>query len=242
MFGRDIPWKDQVKYLGVILDSPSSPTSNTWRHRRRWSTFITDMQKKQDVHQVRSGQVMDLNNTSLLVLFKSIIRPVMTYASVVWGHVSASQLNKLHTRRTACSDQHSTLPEFLFEIALRSFEKAKAHENPLVREAVDYDQRPAKNGHIGAIVPCPDILDIALAKNVTHQIRLTVIHELDSDHVPVLMHIGNETNDPDLISYGKTDWNKTPRPLATFQESSPRMTSSERSNGLRMGSRHQSTS
>jgi hypothetical protein len=88
----------------------------------------------------------------------------------------------------------------------------------------------------------PDILDIALAKNVTHQIRLTVIHELDSDHVPVLMHIGNETNDPDLISYGKTDWNKTPRPLATFQESSPRMTSSERSNGLRMGSRHQSTS
>jgi hypothetical protein len=32
------------------------------------------------------------------------------------------------------------LKEFLFEIALRSFEKAKEHENPLVREAVDYDE------------------------------------------------------------------------------------------------------
>jgi hypothetical protein len=43
------------------------------------------------------------------------------------------------------------LKEFLFEIALRSFEKAKEHENPLVREAVNYDEKQdvhqVRSGH-----------------------------------------------------------------------------------------------
>jgi hypothetical protein len=73
----------------------------------------------------------------------------------------------------------------------------------------------------------PDILDIALAKNVTHQIRLTVINELDSDHIPVLMHIGNEANDPDLICYGKTDWSKLTEHNAATLGNIPRIHTEE---------------
>jgi hypothetical protein len=40
-----------------------------------------------------------------------------------------------------------------------------------------------------------DILDIALVKNVPFQLRLHASQALDSDHVPVLMHIGDEAND-----------------------------------------------
>ncbi|EFA12510.2 putative RNA-directed DNA polymerase from transposon X-element-like Protein [Tribolium castaneum] len=41
-----------------------------------------------------------------------------------------------------------------------------------------------------------DILDVAIVKNVVHQVRLTAINDLSSDHNPVLMQIGNEANDP----------------------------------------------
>jgi hypothetical protein len=151
MFGRDIPWKDQVKYLGVILD--------------KRLTFIphikhVEAQTKMVASRLSSltcrKRKMSIRNK--LVLYKSIIRPVMTYASVVWGHASASQLNKLQViqnrfLRSAFNSpwfvrnnqlhREANLPmlkEFLHEIALRSFEKAKVHENPLVREAVDYDE------------------------------------------------------------------------------------------------------
>jgi hypothetical protein len=61
-----------------------------------------------------------------LVLYKSVVLPTMIYASVAWGHVSETQL--------------PMLKELLLEIANKTFEKAKEHENPLVREAVDYDE------------------------------------------------------------------------------------------------------
>jgi hypothetical protein len=54
----------------------------------------------------------------------------------------------------------------------------------------------------------PEHLDIELAKNVTHQIRVTTVDELKSDHNPVLMHIGNEANEPEVIRHAKIDWTK----------------------------------
>jgi hypothetical protein len=53
-----------------------------------------------------------------------------------------------------------------------------------------------------------DILDIAITRNVRHQIRVTAINELSSDHCPVMMHVGNEANEPESIRYAKIDWSK----------------------------------
>ena len=36
----------------------------------------------------------------------------------------------------------------------------------------------------------PDILDIALTKNLQHQIQISVLNELDSDHAPVIIQLG----------------------------------------------------
>jgi hypothetical protein len=52
-----------------------------------------------------------------------------------------------------------------------------------------------------------DILDIALIKNVPFQIRLHVSLALNSDHMPVLMHIGDEANDANTnITIRTTNW------------------------------------
>jgi retron-type reverse transcriptase len=49
-----------------------------------------------------------------------------------------------------------------------------------------------------------DTLDIALLKNVPLQTRLHVVNALDSDHLPVLMHIGDEANDENLNTQVQT--------------------------------------
>ncbi|KYB24901.1 hypothetical protein TcasGA2_TC034922, partial [Tribolium castaneum] len=49
-----------------------------------------------------------------------------------------------------------------------------------------------------------DILDVAIVKNVVHQVRLSAINDLSSDHNPVLMQIGNEANDPIVCRYTST--------------------------------------
>jgi hypothetical protein len=52
-----------------------------------------------------------------------------------------------------------------------------------------------------------DTLDIALLKNVPFQTRLHASQALDSDHLPVLMHIGDEANDANRNSTVQiTNW------------------------------------
>jgi hypothetical protein len=50
-------------------------------------------------------------------------------------------------------------------------------------------------------------LDIDLSKNVPFQRRLRVVNALNSGHLPVLMHIGDEANDENLNTQVQcTNW------------------------------------
>jgi hypothetical protein len=69
----------------------------------------------------------------------------------------------------------------------------------------------------------PEHLVIALAKNVTHQIRVTTVDELKSDHNPVLMHIGNEANEPEVIRHAKIDWTKFTEDISANLGNIPRI-------------------
>ncbi|KAJ3649759.1 hypothetical protein Zmor_021482 [Zophobas morio] len=53
-----------------------------------------------------------------------------------------------------------------------------------------------------------DVLDIALVKNLRHEVDVTVVDELHCDHFPVIMRIGNEPNDPAANIITTTDWTK----------------------------------
>lgn len=94
-----------------------------------------------------------------LLLYKSVIRPTMTYASVAWAFAPCkTRMHKLQTFQNKFLRQAfnapwfvrnnqlhreakmPTMEEFFRETAERAFSKAEAHPNPLVREAVDYDE------------------------------------------------------------------------------------------------------
>jgi hypothetical protein len=73
-----------------------------------------------------------------------------------------------------------------------------------------------------------DILDIALIKNVPFQIRLHVSLALNSDHMPVLMHIGDEANDANTnITIRTTNWPRFAEILETDFGPIPRIESVE---------------
>lgn len=82
----------------------------------------------------------------------------MTYASAAWGHVSKSNVHKLqviqnkflrsafnapwfvrndHLHRDA---KIVPIKDFLLESATKFFGKAQTHSNPLIQDAVDYDE------------------------------------------------------------------------------------------------------
>ncbi|KAJ3643999.1 hypothetical protein Zmor_026676 [Zophobas morio] len=53
-----------------------------------------------------------------------------------------------------------------------------------------------------------DVLGIALVKNLRHEVDVNVVDELHSDHLPVIMRIGNEPNDQAANIITITDWTK----------------------------------
>ena len=90
-----------------------------------------------------------------LLLYRTIIRPTISYASVAWSYKpSKIQFHRLEVLQTKILRQtfkfvknnqilrETNIPKlkqlFLHEIGLRTFKKAEEHPNPLVREAADY--------------------------------------------------------------------------------------------------------
>ncbi|KAL1129571.1 hypothetical protein AAG570_012516 [Ranatra chinensis] len=86
--GHKIPWAPSVKYLGVFLDC-----------RLNWDCHIRETIKKARARLVQLYPL--INRTSKLSLqagrdiYLMLLRPVLTYASPVWGHAAASKINRL---------------------------------------------------------------------------------------------------------------------------------------------------
>ena len=86
LFNRDIQWSRSVKYLGIILDSKL--------------TFATHIKTQIGKATGRLNEIKSLLNTNEInlstkvTLYKSLVRPILTYASAAWGHAA-----KTHTHR-----------------------------------------------------------------------------------------------------------------------------------------------
>lgn len=156
MFGQDIPWQPQVKYLGVILDSRLKFT----QHLNY--TIQKGKMVSAKLHSLlcRSSKMSPLNK---FAIYRSIIRPAIAYAAPCWVHaLSKTQLNRLEIFqrkfiRTAFNApwfvrnaqllREANLPllkQFLYEIRIKSLGRAMVHPNRLVRQAVDYDVSHAR--------------------------------------------------------------------------------------------------
>jgi hypothetical protein len=151
MFNRVIPWTTVVKYLGVKFDNHL--------------TFIPQIEHAKTRALIVRGQLNSLvcrrsklSIKNKITIYRQIVRPAMTYSFVVWGNVSNTQLHKLQVvqnkflraafnapwfGRNSQLHREADLPlikDFLLDVAEKFFENAAQHPNPLVRDAVDYDE------------------------------------------------------------------------------------------------------
>lgn len=153
LFGRDIPWTKQVKYLGVTLDSRLTfgPHIKIVRDRAK---FILGRLGPL----IRSRSKLSLRNK--LRLYLACVRPVFTYSSVVFAHAAKSHLdtlqrvqNRFLRTATGCPwfvrnyNLHKdlsipTVRTFMKQASCRFFDKASQHSNPLIRLAADYSPSP----------------------------------------------------------------------------------------------------
>lgn len=152
MFDRRIPWGDETKYLGVVLDRRLTWRSHTNHCSNKAKSALGSLQC---LFHRRSK----LSAETKVRLYKLIIRPMMTYASPCWGYAAMTHIRKLQVVQNRCLRQAIGAPwyvrnlqihrdlgmeqiaEFIRDGAAKLFDSLEEHPNPLAREiAQEYDQ------------------------------------------------------------------------------------------------------
>jgi hypothetical protein len=89
---------------------------------------------------------------------------------------------------------------------------------------------PSSRTHYPSNNSDPSTIDFFLIKNITNYTVANTLHELQSDHYPVEMHINDVTRqnlDKYIHSYKNTDWKQFRNTLDTLIKINPKITTSE---------------
>lgn len=161
LFDENIPWSKTSKYLGVTMD-----------HRLTWAPHITELSKKcnQRIALLKPliGKSNHIDTSVGILLYKTLILPIMTYAGPVWaGTAKTTNINKLEiiqnkTIRRITKDpwfirnsdirkdfKIKTVLETIKKLSVDFYNKLNKIPNPLIKNLGDYDQSQATYyGHI----------------------------------------------------------------------------------------------
>lgn len=161
---KDIEYKSQIKYLGMTFTS--NLKFNTHVNERIKLTNAA-FHKLYPALKINSG----LSQTNKIRLYKSYIRPILTYAVPAWLTVCKSSFNKAQIRQNKCLRQainftrttedcyyisnkvlhEQTKVELLKDHALRlatnSFMTMSTSKNPLVSSLGDFDEAYYRSFH-----------------------------------------------------------------------------------------------
>lgn len=139
---KEVQFKDCIKYLGVHID-----------RKLLWAQHIDKINKAAKIKMGRFYNLLKsttLSSKAKLLLYKSLIRPTMTYASPVWKTVAKTHFQKLEVTQNKClrlalnKCRRTPIHQLLQEagvLSLQSFihsmsscfhTKLPLHPNPLV--------------------------------------------------------------------------------------------------------------
>jgi hypothetical protein len=150
--GKFLEWLPWVKYLGVILDSKlllSKNIENNVAKAGKAMKILFPLLKKNSCLPLKPK----------LTLYRSCIRPILTYACPVFANAAKTHLNKLQVLqnknlrmvlnapfRTRIQTLHKkasmpTISEFITKLTERFYVRASGSTNRLVKRLGDYSQR-----------------------------------------------------------------------------------------------------
>lgn len=146
MLGSQIPWELTTKYLGVTLDKNLTFRPHIKRVRKH-ATYVLSR-----LHYLVNAR-SKLSLKYKVRLYTACIRPIMTYASVVFAHVPGHRLQTLQALQNRFmrgaagapwfmrNDQLHvdfklpTIRQYMKQASVRYFDSAPRHPNPLVVSA-----------------------------------------------------------------------------------------------------------
>eukprot|EP00102_Acyrthosiphon_pisum_P012817 XP_008182117.1 PREDICTED: RNA-directed DNA polymerase from mobile element jockey-like [Acyrthosiphon pisum] len=122
--GHNIPWSQNIKYLGVILDK-----------KLTWNPHIISSKVQQGYQRLKILYPLINRQTSLswkcslllykqiirpLLLYKQIIRPLLLYTVPVWGQCAPTHINKIQVLQSKGLRVISNAPWFVRNDALHT--------------------------------------------------------------------------------------------------------------------------
>jgi hypothetical protein len=150
--GKTLEWSPTVKYLGVVLDSKlllSKNIENNVAKAGRAMKILFPLLKKNSCLPLKPK----------LTLYRSYIRPILTYACPIFANAAKTHLNKLQVLqnknlrmvlnapyRTRIASIHKkanmpTISEFITKLTEKFYVRASGSTNRLVKRLGDYSQR-----------------------------------------------------------------------------------------------------
>lgn len=144
-----LEWKSSIRYLGVLLDSKliyRENIENNIKKAKKAISFLYPLLKKHN----------SLNIKTKLVLYKSYILPLLTYACPVWINTAKTHMNKIQVMQNKClrmvhsapystriADLHKKFKvpyvyDYIKELTRKFYDKVKFIENPLIKNLGNY--------------------------------------------------------------------------------------------------------
>lgn len=159
---KEISWSKNVKYLGVILDN-----------KLNYTEHVNSISQKAIVKLINLYPILNRNSfvtqENKLLVYKSVIRPIITYACPVWSYISKTKYNKLQILQnkflrlagkfrafTPIFQMHEKLKieyifEFIKKLSLNYFNSLNNHRNDLMRN-IKYENIKFKHKRVLNIV------------------------------------------------------------------------------------------
>ena len=151
LFEEDISWKKSVKYLGIHLDSKLK-----FKHH----IDVIAGRARGKLHELFPllNRKSTLPTSQALTVYKSLIRPIMSYAPSIWGNAAKTHMKKLQVvqnktlrlitnahRYTRNAQLHRDLDivpmkDFLTKNAASVYVRSKKSTNPLIQGLGNYDE------------------------------------------------------------------------------------------------------
>ncbi|GFV65842.1 RNA-directed DNA polymerase from mobile element jockey [Trichonephila clavipes] len=88
MYNKQIPWSQEAKYLGIIFD-----THLTWKQH---TSYVRDKFRRIMFKLFPLiGRNSHLSIENKVLLYTAVMRPILAYASPVWGYAAKTNINIL---------------------------------------------------------------------------------------------------------------------------------------------------
>ncbi|GBL96880.1 RNA-directed DNA polymerase from mobile element jockey, partial [Araneus ventricosus] len=156
LFRRAIPWCSEVKYLGITLDKQLT-------FKKHISNIKAKLKTSRAILMPLIGKKSKLSLGNRLLLYKSMLRPLISYASPVWGAAAKVHMQTLerlqnltvrliarqpwyirnnNIRKDLCLP---TIQKHFQRIAEKAFRKVDASDNTAIQNIPAYDPRSNRN-------------------------------------------------------------------------------------------------